>query len=171
MMKLPLVALVLIMANPLHAADLFYMKNSSLYVMHDVEQGKTESRLLDTSVTGYVADAGAVLYVKGPTLYLIPDTRTPKPVRLDGAVAGFKLDDGTIAYLKGDALHVRKVSDEATVASRTIQNSKGISSFDLADGTIVFIKNVTTLYRVTDIDRGLAERVVYPVGEVQVSGK
>ncbi len=139
--------------------------------MHDVDQGKKENRLLDTSVNSYVADAGAVLYIKGATLYLIRDTRDPKPVRLDSGVGDFKLKDGLIAYLEGDALKVRRVSDEASVASRTIANSKGISSMDVADGTIIFMKNVTTLYRVTDIDSGTAERVIYPVGEARVSGK
>jgi hypothetical protein len=171
MIKLLLIALGLIATNSVHAADLFYIKNTSLYVMHDVDQGKTESQLLETSVSRYVADAGAVLYLKGTALYLISNTREPKPVRLDGGVTDFKLDDGIIAYLKGDSLHVRKVSDDATVASRSIPNANGISSFDLADGTIIFIKNVNTLYRVTDINGGTAERVIYPVGEAQVSGK
>jgi hypothetical protein len=36
---------------------------------------------------------------------------------------------------------------------------------------IIFLKNKTTLYRVTDLERGTAERVIYPVGEVQASGQ
>ncbi len=170
-MKILIICFGLLFSVSVHAADLFYIKNSSLYVMHDVDQGKTESLLLDASVKSYVADAGAVLYIKGATLYLIRDTHEPKPVRLDSGVGDFKLKDGLIAYLEGDALKVRRVSDEANIASRTIANSKGISSMDVADGTIVFIKNVTTLYRVADIDSGTAERVIYPVGEARLSGK
>jgi hypothetical protein len=154
-----------------HAADLFYKKNLSLHVIHDVDQGKSESKVLDTSVGNYDADAGAVLYIKGSTLYIIRDTRNPKAESLDTAVADFKLKDGLIAYTKGEILYVRRVSDAGDASSRRVQESSGATNIDIAGGTIIFIKNATTLYRVTDIDRGTAERVVYPVGETQVSGK
>lgn len=170
-MKLLIISLGLLTTATLHAADVFYKKNLSLYVIHDVDQGKTESQLLDTSVGNYVADAGAVIFLKGQTLYLIRDTRQPKAESLDTAVADFKLKDGLIAYIKGDSLYVRRVSDAADVLSRQVPDSRGISNLDVAGGTIVFLKNVTTLYRITDIDTGTAERVIYPVGEVQVSGK
>jgi hypothetical protein len=169
--KLVLVCFGLLATASVHAADLFYIKGTSLYVIHDVDQGKTESRLLDTSVASYQADTGAVIYVKGSTLWLIRDTREPKPFSLESGVGELKMKDGLIAYFKGDTLSVRRVSEDATVASRSIENSMGVSSMDVSDGTIVFIKNVTTLYRVTDIERGTSERVVYPVGSVQISGK
>ena len=154
-----------------HAADLFYKKNLSLHVIHDVDQGKSESKVLDNSVGNYDADAGAVIFLKGQTLYLIRDTRNPKAESLDTAVADFKLKDGLIAYTRGEFLYVRRVSDAVDVSSRRVRESSGATNIDIAGGTIIFIKNATTLYRVTDIDRGTADRVVYPVGETQLSGK
>ena len=154
-----------------HAADLFYKKNLSLHVIHDVDQGKSESKVLDNSVGNYDANAGAVIYLKGQTLYLIRDTRNPKAESLDTAVADFKLKDGLIAYTRGEFLYVRRVSDAVDVSSRRVRESSGATNIDIAGGTIIFIKNATTLYRVTDIDRGTADRVVYPVGETQLSGK
>lgn len=170
-LKLVLIGFNLLATASVHAADLFYIKNSSLYVIHDVDQGKTESKLLDTTVTNYVADGGAVVYLKAHTLHLIRDTREPKPVGLESGVGELKMKDGLIAYFKGDTLSVRRVSDDATLASRVITNSRGVSSMDVSHGTIVFIKNVTTLYRVTDVDNGASERVVYPVGDAKLSGK
>lgn len=170
-MKTLIITLCLLATASVEAADLFYKKNLSLHVIHDVDQGKSESLLLGTAVGNYIADAGAVLYLKGQTLYLIQDTRQPKPVSLGVGIADFKLDDGLIAYIKGGSLYVHRVSDAAGVSSRRVANSEGVSSIDTAGGTVVFLKNTTALYRVTDFERGTAERVIYPVGEVQVSGK
>jgi hypothetical protein len=86
-------------------------------------------------------------------------------------VADFKLKGGLIAYTKGELPYVRRVSDAGDVSSRRVQESSGATNIDIAGGTIIFIKNATTLYRVTDIDRGTAERILYPVGETQLSGK
>lgn len=154
-----------------HAADLFYMKNTTLYVMHDVDRGISESRELDTSVKNYVAEAGAVIYIKGSTLYLISDTREPKPISLASGVGDIKLKDGIIAYVESGSLRVRRVSEDVSVESRQVQDSTGVSSIDVAGRTIVFIKNVTTLYRVIDMDQGTSERVIYPVGDARVSAK
>jgi hypothetical protein len=63
------------------------------------------------------------------------------------------------------------VSDAATQSARLVANSEGVSSIDVAGGMIVFLKNQTTLYRVTDMESGTSERVIYPVGEVQASGQ
>lgn len=170
-MKLILISFGLLFSVTAQAADLFYKKGLSLYVIHDFDQGKSESQLLDTSVGNYEADSGAVIFLKGQTLYLIRNTRESKAESLDTAVADFKLEDGLISYIKGELLYVRRVSDATTLSSRQVPESRGASMIDIADGTIVFLKNLTTLYRVTDIDRGTAERVVYPVGEAQISGK
>lgn len=170
-MKSLLTTLCLMATIPVEATDLFYKKNASLYVIHDVDQGKSESLLLDTSVGNYTADAGAVLYVKGSALHLIQNTREPKPMSLATRMTEFKLRDGLIAYIKGGSLYVRRVSDASDVSSRRVANSEGVSSMDVAGKTIVFLTNTTTLYRVTDYERGLAERVIYPVREVQVSGQ
>jgi hypothetical protein len=170
-MKHIYISFVLFFWGTSHAADLFYIKNSSLYVIHDVDQGKTESKLLDTSVTQYDADDGAVIYLKTNRLHLIRDTRDPKSISLESGAGEFKMDDGLIAFFKGDTLSVRRVSDDATVASRVVINSRGVSGMDVSHGTIVFIKNLNTLYRVTDIDSGASERVIYPVGDAKVSGK
>lgn len=51
------------------------------------------------------------------------------------------------------------------------RESRGAANIEISGGGIVFLKNSTILYRVTDIDRGTAERVVYPVSETQLSGK
>jgi hypothetical protein len=158
-------------ASSLHAADLIYKKSLSLFVIHDFDQGKSDSLALDTSVGNYVVDASAVLYVKGQTLYLIPDTRKPNAVLVDSGVADFKLKDGLIAYIKGDSLYVRRLSEDIGVASRQVSQSQGVSSIDIAGGAIVFLKNQSTLYRVIEYDRGTAERLLYPVGEAQVSGR
>lgn len=168
-MKPLFITLTLLATGLTQAADLFYKKNLSLYVIHNVDQGKSESLLLDTSVGNYTADAGAVLYVKGQTLYLIQNTREPKPMSLGSGMADFKMNDGLIAYIKGGSLYVRRVSEAAGVTSRRVADSEGVSSMDVAGKTIVFLKNMTALYRVTDLERGTAERVIYPVGEVQVS--
>lgn len=170
-MKLLIIVLGLLAHVSVHAADLFYKKGLSLYVIHDVDQGKTESKLLDSSVTSFFADAGAVLYLKGATLYLVSDTREPKSVRVDTAGADFKIKDGLIAYIKGESLYVRRFSDAANLSSRIVPESHGASNLDIAGGVIIFIKNANSVYRVTDVDRGTAERVIYPVGEAQVSGK
>lgn len=170
-MKLLLLIFSLLAVGFAQSADLFYKKNLSLHVIHDVEQGKKESVPLDTSVGKYIADAGAVLYVKGQSLYLIQNTSDPKPMSLGSGIAVFELNDGLIAYIKGDSLYVRGVSDAATQSARLVANSEGVSSIDVAGGMIVFLKNQTTLYRVTDMESGTSERVIYPVGEVQASGQ
>jgi hypothetical protein len=170
-MKILLITFGLLTTFSVQAADLFYKKNLSLYVIHDVDQGKSESQLLDSSVGNYVADAGAVIFLKGQTLYLIRDTREPKAESLDPAVADFKLKDGLIAYVKSGSLFVRRVSDAANVSSRQVPESNGATDIDIAGGIIIFVKNATTLYRVTDVDSGASERVIYPVGDAQISGK
>jgi hypothetical protein len=170
-MKLPIITLCLLATGFAQAADLFYKKNQSLHVIHDVEQGKSESVLLDTSVGSYIADAGSVLYIKGQTLYLVQNTRDSKPMSLGSGITDFKLDNGLIAYIKGGSLYVRQVSDAAGVSARQVANSEGASTMDIAGNMIIFLKNKTTLYRVTDLERGTAERVIYPVGEVQASGR
>ena len=169
--KLLIISFSLLFSIPVQAADLFYKKNLSLYVIHDVDQSKIESKLLEITVGNYVADAGSVIFLKGQSLHLIRDTREPKVEVLDTAVADFKLKDGLIAYIKGESLFVRRVSDAANVSSRLVTDSQGVVNIDIAGGVIIFIKNATTLYRVTDVDRGTAERVIYPVSEAQVSGK
>jgi hypothetical protein len=169
-MKLLLLIFSLLAVGFAQSADLFYKKNLSLHVIHDVDQGKKESVPLDTSVGDYISDAGAVLYVKGQSLYLIQNTRDPKPMSLGSGIAVFELNDGLIAYIKGDSLYVRRVSDAATQSARLVANSEGVSSIDVAGGMIVFLKNQTTLYRVIDMESGTSERVIYPVGEVQASG-
>ena len=170
-MKILLITFGLLTTFSVQAADLFYKKNLSLHVIHDVDQGKTESKVLDNSVGNYDADAGAVIFLKGQTLYLIRDTREPKVESLDTGISDFKLKDGLIAYIKGESLYVRRVSDAANVSSRQVPESQGAANIDIAGGIIIFIKNATTLYRVTDVDSGASERVIYPVGEAQVSGK
>jgi len=170
-MKILLITFGLLTTFAAQAADLFYKKNLSLHVIHDVDQGKSESKVLDTSVGNYDADAGAVIFLKGQTLYLIRDTRNPKAESLGTTVADFRLKDGLIAYVKSESLYVRRVSDAGDVSSRLVPDSHGATNIDIAGGVIIFIKNSTTLYRVTDIERGLAERVIYPVSEAQVSGK
>lgn len=170
-MKPLIITLCLLATGFAQAADLFYKKNLSLHVIHDVDQGKSESLLLDTSVGSYIADAGAVLYIKGQTLYLVQNTRDSKPMILGIGITDFKLDNGLIAFIKGGSLYVRQVSDAAGVSARQVANSEGASSIDIAGKMIIFLKNKTTLYRVTDLERGTAERVIYPVGEVQASGQ
>lgn len=170
-MKLLLIIFSLLAVGFAQSADVFYKKNLSLHVIHDVDQGKKESVLLDTSVGDYIADAGAVLYVKGHTLYLIQNTRDPKPMSLVNGIADFELNDGLIAYIKGESLYVRRVSDATTQSARQVANSEGVSSMDVAGEMIVFLKNQTTLYRVADMESGASERVIYPVGEVQASGQ
>ena len=170
-MKLPVIVLGLLFPVSVSAADLFYKKSLSLHVIHDVDQGKSESQLLETSVGHYCADAGAVIFLKGQTLHLIRNTREPKAEVVDTAVTDFKLKNGLIAYIKGGSLHVRRVSETTHTSSRLVSESNGATNIDIADETIIFMKNSTTLYRVTDIDRGTAERVIYPVGDAQISGK
>lgn len=170
-MKSLFITLCLLATLSVEAADLFYKKNSSLYVIHDVDQGKSEGMLLEKSVRNYTADAGAVLYMQGSVLYLIQNTREPEPMNLGTGMTEFKLRDGLIAYIKGGSLYIRRVSDAEGVSSRRVANSEGVSSMDVAGKTIIFLTNTTTLYRVTDYERGTAERVIYPVGEVQVSGQ
>lgn len=170
-LKILALSFSLLTTTAVHAADLIYKKSLSLFVIHDLDQGKSESLALDTSVGKYAVDAGAVLYLKGRTLYLIPDTRTPKPVLVDSGVADVMLKDGLIAYIKGDSLYVRRLSEDMGVASRQVSQSQGVSSMDIAGDTIVFLKNQSVLYRVIDYDQGTAERVIYPIGEAQVSGR
>ena len=168
--KLVVITLALLTAGPLHAADLFYKKSLSLYVIHNVDKGKSDSRQLDTAVGKYAADAGAVVYLKGQTLYLIRNTRDPKPVILENGVVDFEFKDGLIAYTRDDSLYVRRLSEDAHQMSRRVLGSRGVSSIEVAHGTVVFLKNQATLYRVTDCDQGTADRVIYPVGQVQLSG-
>jgi hypothetical protein len=170
-LKLFVISFGLLATASVHATELIYKKSLSLFVIHDFDQGKSESLALDTSVGNYVVDAGSVLYVKGRTLYLIPDTRKPKAVLVVSGVADFKLKDGLIAYSKGDSLYVRRLSEDIGVSSRQVSDSQGVSSMDIAGDTIVFLKNQSALYRVIDYERGTSERVIYPVGEAQVSAR
>jgi hypothetical protein len=160
--------LALLSPVSLAAADLFYKKTLTLYVILDVEQGKSESSRLDTAVGKYVADAGAVLYLKGQTLYLIRNTREPKAELLDQGVTDFDFRDGLIAYVRNSYLHVRRLADNSAPPSR-LADSQGATSVDIDGGAIVFLKNGSDLYRVTDFDKGKADRVAYPVTEIQVS--
>jgi len=57
--------LTLLAPVSLPAADLFYKKGLTLHVIHDVEQGKSDGSRLDSAVGKFVADAGAVVYLKG----------------------------------------------------------------------------------------------------------
>lgn len=153
------------------AADLFYKKNLSLLVIHDVDQGKSDSRPLDNAVGKFVADEGAVVYLKGQTLYQIRDTRQPVAEIIDSGVIDFDFQDGVIAYIRDSHLFVRRLAEDIHDSSRRVSDSIGVSQIDIAAGTVVFVKRQGTIYRVSDIARGSAERVVYPAGEVQVSGK
>lgn len=152
-----------------HAADVFYQKSLSLYVIHDVEQGKSEGLPLDSSVEKYAADAGAVLYVKGQTLHLIRNTREPKLEILETGVSDFQMRNGLVAFIKNGHLHVRRVEEPASVESRRVADSQGLTSMDVNVGTIVYLKNSTALYRVTSIDKGTSERITYPVSNVLIS--
>lgn len=164
-------SLAALLASPLHAADVFYKKSLSLFVIHDVDQGSNESRQLDTAVGKYVADDGAVVYLKGKTLYQIRDTRNPKLEIIDNTVADFDFQDGVIAYTVDSCLCVRRLAEDVREPSRRVEGSVGASMIDIADGTVVFLKNQGTLYRVTDCSTGTSERIIYPVGEAQVAGK
>lgn len=161
--------LVLLAPVSLAAADLFYKKTLTLHVIHDVEQGKSESRRLDSAVSKYTADAGAVLYLKGQSLYLIRNTREPKAELLDQGVTDFGFRDGLIAYVRNSYLHVRRLAEDSNSAARRLADSQGVTSFDIDGGIIVFLKNGSVLYRVIDLDQGKADRVAYPVTEIQVS--
>lgn len=167
--KHAVMGLALLAPVSLPAADLFYKKTLTLYVIHDVEQGKSESTRLDSAVGKYVADAGAVLYLKGQSLYLIRNTREPKAELLDQGVTDFDFRDGLIAYVRSSYLHVRRLAEDSASPARRLSDSQGVSSVDIDGGAIVFLKNGSELYRVTDFDQGKADRVVYPVTEIQVS--
>jgi hypothetical protein len=161
--------LVLLAPLSLAAADLFYKKNLTLHVIHDVEQGKSKSSRLDTAVSKYTADAGAVLYLKGQSLYLIRNTREPKAELLDRGVSDFGFRDGLIAYVRNSHLHVRRLAEDSNSPARRLADSQGVTSFDIDGGIIVFLKNGSGMYRVIDLDQGRAVRVAYPVTEIQVS--
>lgn len=163
------VILGLLLSACTHAADIFYQKNLSLHVIHDVDQGKTEGLLLDSPVEKYAADAGAALYMKGQTLHLIRNTRDPKPEVLETGVSGFQMKDGLIGYIKNGHLHVRRVAEPAATESRRVVDSQSVTAMDVNGGAIVFLKNNTALYRVTDIDQGASERITYPVSNVLIS--
>jgi hypothetical protein len=160
--------LALLFPVSLAAADVFYKKTLTLYVIHDVEQGKSESSRLDSAVGKYVADTGAVLYLKGQSLYLIRNTREPKAELLDQGVTDFAFRDGLIAYVRNSYLHVRRFA-ENSVSHTPLPGSQGVTSVDIDGGAIVFLKNGSDLYRVSDIDTGKSDRVAYPVTEIQVS--
>jgi len=155
--------------SSLPAADLFYKKNLTLHVIHDVDQGKSESLRLDSAVGKYAADAGAALYLKGQSLYLIRNTREPKAELLDQGVTDFEFRDGLIAYIRSSYLHVRRLAEGPDSPARQLADSQGVTSVDIDGGIIVFLKNGSALYRVTDPDLGKTDRVVYPVTEIQVS--
>jgi len=161
--------LALLAPVSLPAADVFYKKTLTLYVIHDVDQGKTDSSRLDAAVGKYVADAGAVLYLKGQSLFLIRNTREPKAELLDQGVTDFGFRDGLIAYVGNSYLHVRRLAEDLASPARRIAESQGVSSVNIDGGIIVFLKNGSTLYRVTDIDQGKSELVANPVTEIQVS--
>ncbi len=161
--------LALLAPVSLPAADVFYKKTLTLYVIHDVDQGKSESIRIDAAVGKYVADAGAVLYLKGQSLFLIRNTREPKAELLDQGVTDFGFRDGLIAYVRNSYLHVRRLAEDSGSPARQLADSQGVSSVNIDGGIIVFLKNGSTLYRVTDLDQGKTEPVVNPVTEIQVS--
>lgn len=161
--------LALLAPVSLPAADLFYKKTLTLHVIHDMEQENSESRRLDTSVGKYTADAGAVLYLKGQSLYLIRNTREPKAELLDQAVTDFDFRDGLIAYIQGSYLHVRRLAEDSGSPARRMADSQGVTSVDIDGGIVVFLKNGSALYRVIDLDQGKTARVANPVTEIQVS--
>jgi len=162
-------ALALLAPAPLLAADVFYKKTLTLYVIHDVDQGKPDSSRLDSAVGKYVADAGALLYLKGQSLYLIRNTREPKAELLDQGVTDFGFRDGLIAYVSNSYLHVRRLAEDSGSPARRLADSQGVSSFNIDGGIIVFLKNSSTLYRVTDLDQGKSGLVANQVTEIQVS--
>ena len=168
-LKYAAMGLALLAPVSLPAAEVFYKKTLTLYVIHDVDQGKSESSRLDGAVGKYVADAGAVLYLKGTNLYLIRNTREPKAELLDQGVTDFGFRDGLIAYVRNSYLHVRRLTDDAGSPARQLADSQGVSSVSIDGGIIVFLKNGSTLYRVTDINQGKTDLVVSPVTEIQVS--
>lgn len=160
----------LLATHPASSADLFYMKGSSLHVIHDADEGKSESKTLDSAVSKYVADAGAVLYVKGSNhLILIRNTREPRQEIVDRRVTDFQLKDGVIAYIRDTHLYVGKLAKDTYQVPRLIADSQNVYSISIAGGMVAFLKNQGTLYRVADLEQGKAERVIYPVGEVQAS--
>jgi hypothetical protein len=170
-MNLKHVAMGLVLLAPLSlsAADLFYKKTLTLYVIHDVEKGKSDSIRLDAAVGKYIADAGAVLYLKGNSLYLIRNTREPKAELLDQGVSDFGFRDGLIAYVQGSFLHVRRLAEDSDTPARRLADSQGVTHFDIDGGIIVFLKNASSLYRVTDVDQGKTDQIANPVTEIQVS--
>lgn len=168
-MKHLAVGIALLSPTGLSAEDLFYKKGLTLYVIQDVETGKTDATRIDGAVGKFVADAGALIYLKGQNLFLIRNTREPKPELLDSSVTDFDFRDGLIAYVRSSYLHVRRLTEGPQIHARRLTDSLGVSEFDIAGGTIVFLKNGSTLYRVTDLDQGWVDRVVYPVTEIQVS--
>ncbi len=154
------------------ATDVLYKKNSSLYVITDIDSGNASTGQdikIDTAVGKYASENGDVLYLKGTTLYLkrnyLNDT---SPEIIDRAVGNLSLEDGVIAYTKGSTLYVRRISDNVNRSSRKVDS--GVQSFQTKSGEVVYIKNSVTLYRVKDLSRdGQVERLRYPVGEIQVS--
>ena len=117
----------------------------------------------------YEADAGAVVYLKGQSLYLIRNTREPKAELLDQGVTDFDFRDGLIAYVRSSYLHVRRLAEDPSSPSRRLADSLGVSSVDIDGGVIVFLKNGSALYRVTDLDQGKADRIAYPASDIQAS--
>lgn len=167
--KLAALCLGLSAVASVHATDLFYKKSSRLYVIHDIDKGKTDEAQLDFSVGHYAADGGAVIYIKGNTLYLVRDTRSPKSEIVAYGVDDCKMQDGVIVFLKAHYLYVRKLGEDLSVDSRRVNYSHDPDSFHVAGGDVTFVKNLTTLYRVTNLQDGSSSRMVYPVGEVQLS--
>jgi hypothetical protein len=150
------------------AASVGFIKNSALYVITDIETGNTQDRRLDYAVGAFSMDRDSVVYMKGTSLWMIRDIRaaTPRQERIESAVSQAKLDGDMIAYLKGSTLYVRPLDRQSFGGYRI---DSGVIDFDVKDGVVVYRKNQVALYRVTDIERGLSERVNYPVGDFELA--
>lgn len=161
------VALSFLFAGVAHAATVGFIKNSALYVITAIDKGNTVERKIDNAVGQFSMDGSAVCYLKGSSLYLVRDMEaaTLNPEKIDTAVSSVKISGNTIAYVKGNALYVRRV-DEVNFGGRRVDS--GVMQFEVESNTVLYLKNMTTLYRVTNIDTGANERVAYPVGEFQL---
>lgn len=153
-----------------HATDVFYKKSLSLYVIHDADQGGRREVFLDRPVGPYAAAGGAAVYIKGTSLYLIRDTRNPKPEFLDQSVSHVQMDGGVIAYLKNNSLYVRRLAEEARASSRVVIEGGACSAFEVKDGKVVFTRGAMShLYIVTDLDRGATAKLGSAAAEPQPS--
>jgi len=155
-------------ASSAQAASVGFIKNSALYVITDIETGNTQDRRLDYAVGAFSMDRDSVVYLKGTSLWMIRDIRAaiPRQVRIESAVSQVKLDGDLIAYLKGSTLYVRPLDRQSFGGYRI---DSGVIDFDVKDGVVVYRKNQVALYRVTDIERGLSQRVNYPVGDFELA--